>query len=34
MIAGLTGLVRFLYSNGGDFTKIITEFFDPAIAVI
>lgn len=34
MIAGLIALVRFMYQNGADFTKLITEFFDPAIAVI
>ena len=27
-------MVRFMYQNGGDFTKLVTEFFDPAIAVI
>ena len=26
--------MRFMYQNGCDFTKLIPEFFDPAIAII
>ena len=34
MVRAMIDLIRWLYQNGGDFTRMSTEFFEPAIALI
>ena len=34
MMRAMIDLIRWLYQNGGDFTKLTTEFFEPCIALI
>ena len=34
MVRAMIDLIRWLYQNGGDFTKMMTEFFEPAIGLI
>ena len=34
MVRAMIDTIRFLYTNGADFTKLPTEFFEPCITLI
>lgn len=34
MVRAMIDTIRYLYQNGGDFTKMPTEFFEPCVQII
>ena len=34
MVREMTDLIKNLYTGGGDFTKVMTEYFEPSVAMI